>query len=158
MKNNFLWAVEQMKKDKKVRRPHWDKGKYWQEKSEFIDSGIPLREPILDFTDYLATDWEIYEEQNIKETKDEVEKAKELLKAMKKKYPEWRIIYDIKIKEQKPFVLADRKCKEEENADWHYHTDDVKTFIQKIKEDVAREHLANKELFEKLIDKRAGDL
>ena len=77
MKMDFLNAVREIKKGKKVRRKSWDM-RYGIGVNDctlllsgFINNKIGLNELILYTNDFEATDWEIYEEQE-KTLTDEV--------------------------------------------------------------------------------------
>ena len=60
---DFMQAIKWMKKGEEVRRPHWDKDLHWKEKLNVINNCLEGDNPCLDFTNYEATDWEIYEEK-----------------------------------------------------------------------------------------------
>ena len=59
----FEEAITKMQEGKKIRRPHWDKDLFWQEKDGMIDNGLESGSPLLDFTNFLADDWEVVEEK-----------------------------------------------------------------------------------------------
>ena len=65
-KGTFMWAVEQMKQGKKVRRKAWQgKEIFAIIESDFIRKYNYWQTPKLDYNDFKATDWEIFEENNI---------------------------------------------------------------------------------------------
>ena len=190
---NFMEAVKAMKERKKVRRPHWNNGVYWQNKYDCIDCNKKDCPPSLNFTNFEATDWEIYKEEDkelinksyygvspkeifddsiIKlmnapvidkelEFKDEVkvfgEVCQNILK--KKKKDNWNLAD--KKQDVKNMVLYSGVIYEEEH---------IKTFIQKVKEDICKirdncvdvkqQYIYNLAYndFQEIIDKRAGEL
>ncbi len=189
---NFMEAVKAMKERKKVRRPHWNNGVYWQNKYDCIDCNKKDCPPSLNFTNFEATDWEIYKEEDkelinksyygvspkeifddsiIKlmnapvidkelEFKDEVkvfgEVCQNILK--KKKKDNWNLAD----KEKTANSMTDDK----DYFGAVYEYGEIKTFIQKVKEDIAK-NIVNKKIptisieqqeVDEIIDKRAGDL
>lgn len=64
MKGDFMWAVAQMKKGKKVRRPYYKEiGWYIKDGGEWIGTTCG-KEPIINsISNFEATDWEIAEDK-----------------------------------------------------------------------------------------------
>ena len=130
-------AVKAMKEGKKVKRECWTNLYTFSENDRVItNSTSPYLK--VNIVDMEATDWEIYEEED-----------------------NWNL-------GDKTWNTFEKLCggiKKEVPCDPSYcHNDDIKTFIQKVKEDMMKkledgsgERLDSSE-FKEIIDKRAGDL
>ena len=151
---DFMEAVKAMREGKKVRKestPNKDFKLYIKNDGVRYTIGnqgywTPYQFRISDFE---ATDWEIYEE-----TLEEHKKHCDFCKGINAKEDNWNLADNINttinITSTKPYMMA--------------HLKDIKTFIQKVKEDIQNlkkveyEGVAWEQSINEIIDKRAGDL
>lgn len=170
----FMWAVKAMKEGKKVRRGGVHS---WHLELKGMETIVIADKPIandkLYYTDYLATDWEIYEEKEKWTPKQE----QRLLDIMKKKIDKAtpkEIDECVKFlanweKEEDNWNLADEVYgKSPLFKETIISVENIKTFIQKVKEDVNKYikpdfydgdiPIISKTRINEIIDKRAGGL
>ena len=171
---NFMEAVKAMKEGKKVRRQEWNK-RDWCDKGNWIKYVLLLES-------LEATDWEIYKEEDKTEQDEAEENMEKIKKALKfvghlenhaevKNAPVNAGIPMCKIcdktideiyegKEEDNWNLADESLHEDcDDIDGYFARKDIKTFIQKVKEDVEKafpQHSTKP--VKEIINKRAGDL
>jgi len=159
---NFMEAVKAMKEGKKVIRPDYGEGAYKVKKGNFIGYQGDGELPHFSIGDYEATDWQIYEEEGYYECeKCHGSLTKEDMGLKCRHCGAWTYSHNCYKKGKDNWNLAD--CQ----APWTHvkKISDIKTFIQKVKEDFIGTYKEGKpdcicvkhtDIMNKIIDKRVG--
>ncbi len=141
---DFQQAVQWMKEGKKVRSDNWC---LWLDDVDFVideiinDKLANIETKGITLPYVQATDWEIYKEE-----------ATEARKKAEEQYfdSDWNLSH-YRMFMDHPYARSDN---------FMYFEEDIKTFIQKVKEDLNKEYgdYMNMPMMLEIIDKRVGDL